>query len=149
MWFMADVSNLRFLARYCKPSSVEGGMPTEDAFLIRPDEEYLSVNVMPGGLGAEAGLAQVRRILAKKRYRTRQNGRLAVFNAGRIIQHLREYGGVNVRIEHKPSPDDPNHAGIAPAGGRGDDAWDDSAYRMARSLLAFFKENPDSVYPAR
>jgi len=146
---MADVSSLRFLARYCKPRFVKNGMPKKDAFLIRPDEEYLSVNVMPGDLGMEAGLAQVRRMLAKKRYGTSPNGRLAVFNAGRIIRYLREYGGVDVRIEHKPSPDDPAHAGIAPAGRRGDDAWDDSTYRMARSLSAFFKENPDSVYPAR
>ena len=124
-------------------------MPTEAAFTIRPDEEYLSVNVMPGDLGMEAGLVQVRKILAKKRLETRSNGRLAVFNAGRIIQYLRESGSVDVRIEHKPSPDDPTHAGIAPAGARGDDAWDDSAYFMARSLSAFFIKNTDSVYPAQ
>ena len=124
-------------------------MPTEDAFLIRPDEEYLSVNVIPGDLGVEAGLVQVRKILAKKRYRASQNGRLAVFNAGRIIQYLRESGGMDVRIEHKPSPDDPAHAGIAPAGRHGDDAWDGLIHYMARSLSVFFERNPDSVYPAR
>ncbi len=146
---MADVSNLRFLVRYCKPSSVEDGMPTEDAFLIRPDEEYLSVNLMPGGLGVEAGLAQVRRILAKKRFGTNQNGRLVAFNAGRIIQYLRESRGMDVRIEYKPSPGDPTHAGIVPAGRRGDDAWDGLIHHMARSLSVFVEKNPDSVYPAR
>ena len=146
---MVDVSSLRFLARYCKPSSVADGMPTEDAFLIRPDEEYLSVNVMPGGPGAGAGLAQVRRMLAKKRYGTSPNGRLVVFNAGRITRYLRESRGMYARIEHKPSPEDPTHAGIAPAGGRGDDAWDGLIHHMARSLSVFFERNPDSVYPAR
>lgn len=146
---MADVSNLRFLARYCKPSAIEYGMPTEDAFLIRPDEKYLSVNVMPGGPGVEAGLAQVRKILAKKRFGTNQNGRLAVFNAGLIIQYLRESRGMDVRIEYKMSPDDPTHAGIAPVGRRGDDAWDGLIHHMARSLSMFFERNPDFVYPAR
>ena len=146
---MAGVSSLRLLARYCKPSSVEDGMPTEDAFLIRLDEEYLSVNVLPGDRGVEDGLEQIRRILAKKEFGTSRNGLLVVCNAGRIIRYLRESGGVDVRIEHKPSPYDPTHAGVAPAGRRGDDAWDNSRYLMARSLSAFFTKNTDSVYPAQ
>ena len=104
---------------------------------------------MPGGPGVEAGLAQVRRMLAKKRYGASPNGRLAVFNAGRTMRYLREYGGADARMEHRPPPDDPAHTCIAPAGRRGDYAWDGLIHHMARSLSVFFERNPDSVYPAR
>lgn len=73
---MNDVNRLDFLARYCRPSSVMNGIPDENAFWIKPTEEYLSVNALPKDLGMEAGLAQIRRILAKKGFKTRPNGRL-------------------------------------------------------------------------
>ena len=124
-------------------------MPTTDAFEIDPDEEYLSVNVLPGDLGIEAGLAQIRKVLAKKRFKTRPNGRFAVFNAGRVIQHVRESEKLDVIIKHMPSPDDPTHAGIAPAGRYDSSTWYGSTFDMALALTQFFIENPDSVHPAR
>ncbi len=146
---MTDVSSLSFLGRYCSPSTVKDGVPTADAFWVRPIEEYLSVNVLPGDLGVEEGLAQIREILGKKRFGTSPNGRFAVFNAGRIIQYIRDYRRVDVRIEHMPSPDDPTHAGIAPAEIDDSNARYESTRLMARALSQFFRENPDSVYPAR
>ena len=86
-----------------------------NAFWIHPAEEYRSANVLPGDLRVEDGLVQIRKILAKKEFDTSTNGRFAVFNAGRVIQHMHEYG-MNVKVEHRPSPDDLTHAGIAPAG---------------------------------
>ena len=146
---MTNVGHLASLARYCRPSTVEDGMPTDDAFWIRPAEEHLSVNVLPGDLGVEAGLVQIRKILAKKRYGTSPNGRLAVFNAGRVVQYMRKYGDMDVRIEHEPAPDDPTHAGIAPADGRDADTWYESKRVMARLLSKIVRENPSSMYPAR
>ena len=146
---MTDVSHLASLARYCRPSTVEDGIPTDDAFWIRPAEEHLSVNVLPGDLGVEAGLVQIRKILDKKRYDTSPNGRLVVFNTGYVVQYMRKYGDMDVRIEHKPTPDDPAHAGIAPADGRDTDTWDESRRVMARLLSKIVRENPGSVYPAR
>ena len=141
---MTNVSHLAFLSRYCSPSAVKDGAPKANAFWIRPTEEYLSVNVLPGDLGVDAGLAQIRRILAKKRYNTGPNGRFAVFNAGRVIRHTREYEGLDVRIEHMPSPDDPTHAGIAPAGGYDSNAWHESTFGMALALAQFSRETPTS-----
>ena len=146
---MTNVSHLALLSRYCSPSAVKDGAPKADAFWIKPAEDYLSVNVMPGDLGVEDGLVQIRKILAKKEFKTRPNGRFAVFNVGRIIRHIREYEGLDVSIEHMPSPDDPTHAGIAPAGVYGSSKWYDSTFGMALALAQFFRENPDSVYPAR
>ncbi len=146
---MIDVSRLDFLARYCRPGSVRNGMPDENAFWIKPAEEYLSVNVLPEGLGVEAGLVQIRKILDKKRFETRPNGRFAVFNTGRVIQYIREYEKLDVRVEHMPSPDDPTHVGIAPAERYDKNAWHESTRMMARALSQFLIENPDSVYPVR
>lgn len=146
---MIDVNRLDFVARYCRPRTVRDGMPRPNAFWIRPGEEYLSVNVLPGGLGVEAGLVQIRKILAKKEFKTSPNGRFAVFNAERVIQYVRESKGVDVRIEHMHSPDDPTHAGIAPAGRYGENVWHKSTRTMARALSRFLRENPGSVYLVR
>ena len=146
---MIDVNRLDFFARYCRPSSVRNGISREDAFWIKPAEEYLSVNVLPSGFGIEAGLVQIRKILAKKGFKTRPNGRFAVLNTGRVIQYIREYEKLDVRIEHMPSTDDPTHAGIAPAERYDENAWHKSTRMMARALSQFLIENPDSVYPVR
>ena len=146
---MTSVGHLDFLARYCAPSTIRDGMPKEDAFWIRSAEEYLSVNVLPGDLGLDAGLVQIRKMLAKKRHGMSPNGRFAVFNAGRIIQYVQEYAGMDARIERRPSPDDPTHAGITPADGPGANAWYESTRIMARALAKLFYENHGSVYPAR
>ena len=146
---MIDVGHLDFVVRYCSPSTVRDGMLRPNAFWIRPTEEYLSVNVLPGDLGVEAGLVQIRKILAKKRFNTSPNGRFAVFNAGRVIQYVRESRGVDVRIKHMPSPDDPTHAGITPAERYDENAWYTSTRMMARALSQFLRENPYSVYPIR
>ena len=124
-------------------------MPDENAFWIKPAEKYLSVNVLPEDLGVEAGLVQVRKTLAKKEFKARHNGRFAVFNTGRAIQYIREYEKLDVRTERMPSPDDPTHAGIAPAERYGENAWHKSTRMMARALSQFLIENPDSVYPVR
>ena len=145
---MTGVSRLASLARYCRPGTIEGGIPTDGAFWVRPAEEYLSVNILPEDLGVEAGLAQVKKILDKKRFGANTNGRFAVFNTGTITQHMREYG-MDVKIEHRPSSYDPTHAGISPAGRYDEDAWHISTRIMARALSQFFKDNPGSVYPVR
>ena len=145
---MTDVSHLASLVRYCRPNTVEDGIPIDDAFWIRSTEEYLSVNVLPSELGVEAGLVQIRKILAKKKFKANPNGWFAVFNAGSIVQFMKEYGA-SVKIEHKPSPDDPTHVGIAPAGRYDANARYVSTRIMARGLSQFFRENPGSVYPVQ
>ena len=146
---MTDVNHLAFLGRYCGPSTLKHGIPKADAFWVRSTDHYLSVNVLPDDLGVEEGLAQIRKILAKKRFGANPNGRFAVFNAGRVVQYVRKYGNVDVRIKHMPSPDDPTHAGIAPAERYDENAWYRSTRTIARLLSRILRENPDSVYPVR
>ena len=110
---MTDVSHLAILSQYCGPRAVKDGLPTTSAFWIKPGEKYISVNVLPDGFGVEVGPAQIRKLLAKKEFKTRPNGRFVVFNAERIIQHIHEYEKIDVRIKHMPSYDDPTHAGMA------------------------------------
>ena len=146
---MIDVNHRTLLSRYCSPHTVKDGLPIADAFWIKPDEKYISVNVLPGGLGVESGLAQIKKFLAKKEFKTRPNGRFAVFNTEIIIQYIREYEKMNVKIKHMPSPDDPTHAGIAPAGTYDANAWYESTLGMALALAGFCSDNPDSAYPIR
>ena len=62
---------------------------------------------------------------------------------------MRKYEGMDIQIKHRPSHDDPTHAGIAPAGIYNANAWSESTRTMARALTKFFDENPDSIYPIR
>ena len=144
---MTDVSHLAILSRYCSSRTIKDGLPTTYAFWIKPDEKYLSVNVLPDGFGVEVGLAQIRKLLAKKEFNTRPNGRFAVFNAGYIIQHIHEYKKMHIRIKHMPSYDDPTHAGIVPADTYDANARYESTFGITLALTQFCRNNPDCMYP--
>lgn len=146
---MTDVNRLDRLCRYCRPGNVLDDMPRTNAFLMRASEKYLSVNILPGDLDVEAGLARINKILGAKEYDTSPNGKFAVFSAGRMISYVRELGNVDIRIECKPSSDDPTHAGIVLAGRHDANARDRLTRTMARAMATFFRKNPDSIYPVR
>ncbi len=52
------------LTRYCKPSTVDDGLPTASAFELRPGEDHLSVNWLEyfGALDVATAIQLVRRI---------------------------------------------------------------------------------------
>ena len=81
------------VARYCKPSSVDGqGMPMASAFQLRSGEQHLSVNWLERGgtRDVHAAMTQVRSGFVSRGYRVRGNGRFAVLNVGSAKTTVRQ-----------------------------------------------------------
>jgi len=72
------------LSRYCKPSTVDDGLPTASAFELRPGEDHLSVNWLEYFAAPDLATAVhlVRSAFHDKAYRLRPGGRFAVFPCG-------------------------------------------------------------------
>lgn len=96
---MSNVSHLRFLARYCNPITVRGGMPKENAFWIRPAcrvEQAAHVAAGPRAANRVAcGLLKKLEVLLLVKL-VRRHELFAVFGPGPVL-----YGGH--RTVHRPS----------------------------------------------
>lgn len=102
------------LSRYCKPSTVDDGLPTASAFELRPGEDHLSVNWLEYFRTPELATAiqLVRGAFQDKAYRLRPGGRFAVFRCGVAKLAVGDGTGSLLSIEHLPLADDPSHAGV-------------------------------------
>ena len=102
------------VSRYCKPSTVEYGMPMSAAFMPRPSEEYLSVNWLEhfGEPTLASAIGKVRAVFSEKGYRLARNGRFAALNVGAVKRAVPKHIGVTLSINHIPFDDDQSHAGI-------------------------------------
>ena len=101
------------ISRYCKPKTLgEDGRPSRTSFMVKPDENYLSVNWLEyyGNIGREAQLARIRQHIQLSLASTRK---LAVLNVGKTLKHVRTNSGItNVRVLHEPTVKDPSHSSI-------------------------------------
>ncbi len=102
------------LSRYCKPSTVDDGLPTASAFELRPGEDHLSVNWLEylGAPDVATAIQLVRGAFRDKAYRLRPGGRFAVFRCGAAKLAVGDGTGRLLRIEHLPLVVDPSHAGV-------------------------------------
>ena len=103
------------VSRYCRPSAVdESGLPTEQAFRLRPGEDHLSVNWLEyfHEPSLDSAVDRVRGVFREKGYQIARNGRFAVMNV-RVAKEAGVRGHRLLSIEHLPAPDDPSHAGIS------------------------------------
>ena len=102
------------VSRYCKPSTVEHGMPMSAAFIPRLSEEYLSVNWLEyfGAPTLNTAIDKIRAAFSEKGYRTARNGRFAVINVGAAKGAVPKDMGLTLSINHIPLDDDQSHAGI-------------------------------------
>ena len=102
------------LSRYCKPSTVDDGLPTASAFELRPGEDHLSVNWLEYFAAPDVATAVhlVQGAFHDKAYRLRPGGRFAVFPCGAAKIAVGDGTGRPVRIEHLPLAEDPSHAGV-------------------------------------
>jgi hypothetical protein len=96
--------------------SIEDGVISATAFMLRPGEEYLSLNWLEylQLLDRMSEIRTVREIYSKKLTIT-ANARIAVLNVG-VTRTQVELGSPDARIVqmlHEPiEPDDPSHSGI-------------------------------------
>lgn len=101
------------IARYCKPKTLnENGRPSRTAFMLKPDEDYLSVNWLEyfGEIEREEQLNKIRRHIQLSLAST---GKLAVLNVGKTLKHVHINSGMtDVSVLHEPTSEDPSHSGI-------------------------------------
>ena len=103
------------VARYCKPSTVDGnGLPTAAAFKPRNIEQYLSVNWLEyfETRDVAVGVQHVRDAFRNKGFTIRAGGRFAVINVGTAKGVVHQVFGKQLRIDHQPLDDDQSHAGV-------------------------------------
>ena len=107
------------VSRYCRGGSLLNGEVTGASFILKNDEEYLSVNWLDFlGLGdRDSEIEEVRRVLGTKLIMG-STAILAVLNVGNTQGHVRQNSqdDRDLRILHRPDepPDKPDlsHSGI-------------------------------------
>jgi hypothetical protein len=101
------------VSRYCKPKTLgEDDQPSRTSFMLRPDDDYLSVNWLEyfGDIGRQEQLTEIRRHITLTLAAT---GKFAILNVGKALQHVRTHSDKrNVAILHEPIPEDDSHSGI-------------------------------------
>lgn len=115
------VPDAHHVTRLCGGSHIrEDGTIAATAFKPRPGEAYLSVNWLEslGLLSRDAGLTEVRRVLATKR-KVGAAARLALLNVGQAREIVRRESAAHaeISVRHEPEtepgqPADASHSGI-------------------------------------
>ncbi len=128
------------IARHCRARDMVNGIPRENAFRLRPGEEYLSTNWLEHFHEShrQTQIAGVRQALADKNFRVGRTASFAVLNVAAAVNTCK--GGLNLDIEIVAlgEPHDPSHAGIF-----GYTEYNtDVAALLAQSVV------PNEIYPA-
>ena len=90
------------VARYCKPRTIQDGVPGSTAFELREGEPHLSVNWLEffGQNDREAHIGYVCRSFIDKGYQLSRNGRFAVLNVGESKHKIKTGAEIDARILH-------------------------------------------------
>ena len=119
-------------------------MPLEEAFLLRPNEEYISTNWLehfhPSHRPTQ--LAGVRQTLVDKGRDVRASASFAVVNVGASVTRCRDKLNVDLGFTVLGESNDPSHTGIY-----GILPLDDEVKELVSTLLAA-SVSPSEVYPA-
>jgi hypothetical protein len=106
------------IARYCKGTQAPGGEIQATAFMLRKDEESLSVNWLEflRCPNRESEVAELQRIFGQKLSRVSRNARIAILNVG-VMRGMVLQGSPdarNLEVLHAPELElnDPSHSGI-------------------------------------
>jgi hypothetical protein len=129
------------IARFCKPLQAPEGKIQATAFMLRSDEESLSVNWLEflECPGREHEIKKLQKIYSKK-FSVSANARIAILNVGEIRDFVRaeSLDNRNIEVLHDPIPEDnPSHSGI-------NNLRQDNEF-IAELILEVIREN----YPAR
>jgi len=105
----AAIPNRHHLLRYCRPKQLENGKVTMAAFLLRPGEEFLSVDWLEyfgEDITASEQVKKAREGIGKT-LRLSAGGRFARVKVGAVKSQVER-----AEVKHSPSPKNPSHAGI-------------------------------------
>ena len=113
------------VARLCHPNQAPEGQIQPSAFLLKSEEEYLSVNWLEflNCPCRESGINELRQLYSKKFLRVGASARIAVLNVGKICEIVRTERPNNqeLKVLHYPllladdptlKVDDLSHSGI-------------------------------------
>ena len=127
------------ISRYCRPSTIDQGLPQPGAFMPRPGEDYLSVNWLEhfGAPTLPAAVDRMRTAVAQS-LDLRPNGRFVVLNVGEGKRAAFRDAGVSLRIEHTPTESDASHTAIF--------GIDAHPVQIATELIAL--TSAGDIYPA-
>jgi hypothetical protein len=104
------------VARLCKPSTIENQRILAAAFMLRLDEESLSVNWLEKlDSTRSTAIDKLRRIYASKfPGGIKVSAKIAVVNVGEVLNKIEEELGAEhiIKILHNPTVTDESHAGI-------------------------------------
>jgi len=103
------------ITRYCKPSQAPDGNIQPSAFMLRVNEESLSVNWLGylNCINRESEIAAVREIY-KAKFKVGATAKIVVLNVGEVRQKVLNEtpDRRNLDVLHDPLTDDASHSGI-------------------------------------
>lgn len=131
------------VARYCKPSTIDGDEIQATAFFLRPEEPDLSVNWLEFFKlkSREKEISEIQKIYSRKFKKVSSNARIAVLNVGETkIKVLESEDKRNLKFKHNPLQEDPSHSSI----------YDmrPNAEEIAELILSVV-DHKNHVYPAK
>lgn len=104
--------NQDHIARYCKPKTAPDGQPTAASFMLRPDDEFLSVDWLEcfDLSDRQAQITQPRQNITLTLAKA---GKFAVLNVENTVEHVHTNSdNQTLAVFHEPKPEDPCHSGI-------------------------------------
>ena len=108
------LSKHHHVARYCRVRDMVNGVPQENAFRLRPGEEYLSTNWLEHFHEFErpAQIAGVLQALSDKGFRASRTASFAVLNVGATVNACKSSLNLDIQIVALGESHDPSHTGI-------------------------------------
>ena len=109
-----ELSGHNHIARFCRRRDIAEGIVARSAFLLRPDEEYLSTNWMEyfHDSDRQSQIAGVRKALTDKGFQVSRGTAFAVLNVGAATAACKSELNLDIQIIALGEAHNPSHAGI-------------------------------------
>lgn len=104
------------IARFCRPMQAPEGQIQATAFMLRPDEESLSVNWLEflDCSNRKSEITKIRTIYSETFTTVGARAKIAILNVGEVRKKVltESPDGRNLEVRHDPLVNDPSHSGI-------------------------------------
>lgn len=104
------------IARFCRPWQAPEGQIQATAFMLRPDEESLSVNWLEflDCSNRKSEITKIRTIYSETFTTVGARAKIAILNVGEVHKKVltESPDGRNLEVRHNPLVNDPSHSGI-------------------------------------
>lgn len=104
------------IARFCRPMQAPEGQIQATAFMLKPDEESLSVNWLEflDCSNRKSEITKIRTIYSETFTTVGARAKIAILNVGEVRKKVltESPDGRNLEVRHDPLVNDPSHSGI-------------------------------------